>query len=185
MGRVQGTDFDRGRFDQLFDAHYPELQRFARRRVAEAGAVDDVLAETFVTAWRRRADMPEPALPWLYGICARVISTTRRGQNRRGRLRARLASQPIEPARDPAEVHAERSGIAAAFAELSEEQREVLRLIAWDGLTTTEAAMVLGCSPGAFRTRFHRARRELEKQLAAAGNELMKPPTRTATSEAR
>jgi RNA polymerase sigma-70 factor (ECF subfamily) len=177
MSHVTGADFDREAFDRLFDRHYAELARFARRRVADQASVDDVLAETFVTAWRRRREMPDPALPWLYGVCARVIATTRRGGARRGRLWARLASLPHEPARDPADIHAERSAIAAAFARLDEDQREVLRLIAWDGLSTEEAAAVLDCSPGAFRTRFHRARRELEKHLAATGNEGMPAPT--------
>jgi RNA polymerase sigma factor (sigma-70 family) len=185
MARVEGADFDRGNFDRLFDAHYARLHRFASRRLGDEDAVEDVLAETFVTAWRRRADMPDPALPWLYGICVRVIATARRAQARRGRLRGRLASQPVEPARDPADILAQRSKVTAAFALLSDEQREVLRLIAWDGLTTAEAAMVLNCSAGAFRTRFHRARRELEKHLASAGNEGMNTPAEPAASDAR
>jgi RNA polymerase sigma-70 factor, ECF subfamily len=185
MGRVEGTEFNRGSFDALFDAHYGELERFARRRLADQAAVEDVLADTFVAAWRRRADMPDPALPWLYGICGRVIGTARRGQTRRARLRGRLASQPVGRTRDPADIHAERSQITAAFAELSDGQREVLRLIAWDGLSTAQAAAVLDCSPGAFRTRFHRARRELEKHLASAGNEEMTTATQAAAGEAR
>jgi RNA polymerase sigma-70 factor (ECF subfamily) len=185
MGHVAGSEFDHRDFDRLFEAHYAELERFARRRLADRAALEDVLADTFATAWRRRADMPDPALPWLYGVCARVIGTSRRAQARRSRLRWRLGSQPVDRSRDPAEVHAERSEIETAFARLSEGQREVLRLIAWDGLTTAEAAAVLDCSPGAFRTRFHRARRELEKHLASAGNERMNAPNQTAASEAR
>ena len=50
------------------------------------------------------------------------------------------------------------------------DDREVLRLIAWEGLESREAAAVFGCSYGAFRVRLHRARRRLEKQLAAAGH---------------
>lgn len=180
MSCVKGTEFDRASFDRLFDAHYAELDRFARRRVADQGSVDDVLAETFVTAWRRRTDIPKPALPWLYGVCALVIATARRTEARRGRLRGLLASVAVAPGRDPADIYAARSAIIAAFAQLSEDQREVLRLIAWEGLSTTDAATVLGCSPGAFRTRFHRARRELEKHLASGGNKEMQAGSRSA-----
>jgi len=181
MGRVKRAEFDRAAFDRLFDAHYDELVRFVRRRLADQASVDDVLAETFVTAWRRRDDLPDPPLPWLYGVCVRVIATSHRAATRRGRLRGRLTSLRVDPSRDPAEMHAERSAITAAFAQLSGEQREVLRLIAWDGLSTEDAAAVLGCSPGAFRTRFHRARRELEKHLASAGNEEVNAPPQAAT----
>jgi RNA polymerase sigma factor (sigma-70 family) len=181
MGRVKRAEFDHAAFRRLFDAHYAELDRFVRRRVADRSSVDDVVAETFMTAWRRRADIPDPALPWLYGVCIRVIATSRRAATRRDRLRGRLASARTEPTRDPADLHAARSAVSSAFARLSTEEREVLRLIAWDGLSTEEAAAALGCTPGAFRTRFHRARRELEKHLASAGNEQMNAPTEAAT----
>ncbi len=69
---------------------------------------------------------------------------------------------------DPAESLALREAFSAAFAGLEEHEREVLRLVAWDGLDVREAAQVLGCSQGAFRVRLHRARRKLTRRLDAA-----------------
>lgn len=83
----------------------------------------------------------------------------------------RLTSQPEATGRDPADLHAARSEINRAFARLSDGERETLRLIAWDGLSTEDAAKVVGITPGAFRVRLHRARQALEKHLDADGHE--------------
>jgi RNA polymerase sigma-70 factor, ECF subfamily len=162
---------DEPEFDALFGAHYAELRRYVIRRIEERGGGDDVLAETFAIAWRRRDQMPEAALPWLFGICHNVIANRRRSQKRRARLFNRLAATRVDPGRDPAEILAERSEIASAFTQLSDSQREVLRLVAWEGLNAADAAKVLGCSTAAFRVRLHRARSELAKRLGEAGHE--------------
>lgn len=165
------SPFDQAAFNELVDRHHAALYAYARRRLAEQAAVEDVLSETFLVAWRRREEIPDPALPWLYGVCRRTISTYRRSTRRSARLWSRLAAERTAPTRDPADVHAERSAINTAFAQLSESERETLRLIAWEGMSTSDAAASLGVSAGAFRVRFHRARRSLEKHLGAAGHE--------------
>jgi RNA polymerase sigma-70 factor (ECF subfamily) len=169
MGRARAPD-ERD-LDVLFGRHYPELRRYVLRRIEDRGGAEEILAETFAIAWRRRDQMPEPPLPWLFGICHKVIANHRRSAKRRGRLLSRLSSTRIEVGRDPAEILAERSQIARAFSELSDSQREVLRLVAWEGLSAADAATVLSCSPAAFRVRLHRARSELAKHLGAAGHE--------------
>jgi RNA polymerase sigma-70 factor, ECF subfamily len=168
---LKGRSADEREFDAFFDAHYPELRRFVIRRIEDRGGADDVLAEIFAIAWRRRDQLPDPALPWLFGVCHRVIANRRRSAKRRARLFNRLAATPVDLGRDPAEILAERSEIARAFSQLSDSQREVLRLVAWDGLSTGDAAKVLGCSTAAFRVRLHRARSELAKRLGEAGHE--------------
>jgi RNA polymerase sigma-70 factor (ECF subfamily) len=85
------------------------------------------------------------------------------------------------PENDPAEAVARRDAFAAAFASLAEQEREVLRLVAWDGLNVPEAALVLGCSQGAFRVRLHRARRKLAKRLDSTAP--IHPESRVAVSE--
>jgi RNA polymerase sigma-70 factor (ECF subfamily) len=169
------SGLDEESFTALFDAHYVRLRAFALRRIGNGPIVDDALAETFAVAWRRREAMPDAALPWLFGVCTRVISNQRRSARRRLRLWAKLASTPPAAGRDPADLFAERSVIGEAFARLNEEQREVLRLVAWDGLTTADAAAVVGCTPATFRVRLHRARNELAKHLAAAGHDPEEP----------
>jgi RNA polymerase sigma-70 factor (ECF subfamily) len=170
-------------FGDLVDRHHTALYAFTRRRLADQAAIEDVLADTFLVAWRRRDEIPDPPLPWLYGVCLRTISTHRRAARRRTRLWSRLASEPTSSARDPADAHAERSEINRAFARLSDSERETLRLVAWEGLSTAEAASVLGVTPSTFRVRFHRARRSLEKHLEAGGHEQVMAATERAQTE--
>lgn len=97
-------------------------------------------------------------------------SPTNIATHRRHKLDLRLAQETAAaaPGSDPAESLGRRDAFSTAFALLGEPEREVLRLIAWDGLDTRDAARVFGCSPGAFRVRLYRARRKLAKQLEAA-----------------
>lgn len=170
--RTPVPDIYRPRFERCFRDHYAELLAFALRRVSDRAVAEDVVADVFAVAWRRRDCIPDPALPWLYAIARHVIANEYRSARRRRDLDTRLAheARPLAPATDPADALGRRDAFSAAFARLTEPEREVLRLIAWDGLSTRDAARVLGCSPGAFRVRFHRARRKLEKQLEAAGH---------------
>jgi RNA polymerase sigma-70 factor (ECF subfamily) len=154
-------DDGRLRFEACFRDHYADILAFAIRRRPDRQGAEDAASETFAVAWRRRGLIPERPLPWLYGIALRVLANQRRSDRRRARLEGRLAQERAIAADggDPTEAMARRSGFAAAFARLSEDDREVLRLVAWEG-----------CSHGAFRVRLHRARRRLGKQLAAAGH---------------
>jgi RNA polymerase sigma factor (sigma-70 family) len=166
-----GPEIYRDRFERCFRDHYAQLLAFSMRRVSGREVAEDVVADTFAVAWRRRDRVPDPALPWLYAIAANVIANQYRSIRRRHNLEGRLAheSGAVAPA-DPAESLDRRDAFSAAFALLAEPEREVLRLIAWDGLDARDAARVFGCSPGAFRVRLHRARRKLAKQLEAAGH---------------
>lgn len=167
-----GTDPERERFERCFRAHYADVLAFSIRRLADRAAAEDAAAETFAVAWRRRERIPDPALPWLYAVALRVISNQYRSGRRRRDLDRRLTHEASGRPRssDPAESLDRRDAFAGAFAKLSEAEREVLRLVAWDGLSTRDAARVYGCSPGAFRVRLHRTRRKLAKHLAAAGH---------------
>ncbi len=157
-------------FRHVFDEHYVELRRFVARRVEDASAIEDVLAETFTVAWRRRRDVPDSPGPWLAGVCLHVIDNHRRSARRLLRLRGRVFADPPSLGRDPADVSAERNEITQAFARLAPDQREVLRLVAWDGMGSAEAAAALGCTPGAFRVRLSRARAALAKHLELGGH---------------
>src|SRR5215211_4883851 len=110
MGR-DGRVLDAAEFDALFGRHYPELRRYVVRRIEDHDGAEDVLAETFATAWRRRDQLPDPALPWLFGITHRVIANRRRAAKRRLRLLRRLSGTRIDLGRDPADILAERSEI--------------------------------------------------------------------------
>lgn len=158
------------RFDATYEAHLASVLAFALRRVPSRHEAEDVVAETFAVAWRRRDSIPEHPLPWLYGVTRRVISNQERSSRRVARLRGKLGSQPSNLGEDPADTFEQRDTFANAFAQLNEAQQEVLRLVAWEGLDHADGAAVLECSRTAFRVRLHRARRELAKRLEEAGH---------------
>ena len=165
-------DIYRDRFERCFRDHYAQVLAFSMRRVSDREIAEDVVADSFAVAWRRRDRIPDAALPWLYAIASHVIANQYRSTRRRRNLDRRLAQEAgtAVPSSDPAESLGRRDAFSTAFALLAEPEREVLRLIAWDGLGTRDAARVFGCSSGAFRVRLHRARRKLAQQLEAAGH---------------
>lgn len=160
------------RFEAMYVAHYPAVLSYIRRRTAGPDDVADAIAETFTTAWRRLDDVPagDAARLWLYGVARRVLANHRRGESRRTalavRLRAELATF-AEPPRDR-----DHADVRAAFGRLGAADRELLSLVAWEGLSTAEIATVLGCTRGAVRLRLHRARKRLAKELDSAGLDL-------------
>ncbi len=167
---VSGTDVatTNDDFRSLFEVTYRPLVAYARRRVVEQSEADDVVAEVFSTAWRRRDDLRPDTdpLPWLYGIAANVVRNHRRSAARRLRLVDEIGQQPQlhHPAPDPSD----RPGaeLRAALAELSFDDQEVLRLSAWEGLAHADIALALDVSENAVAIRLHRARGRLRTQLA-------------------
>ena len=147
------------RFEQIYEAHRDAVRAYVRRRAPE-DAVEDIVADVFVVALRRIDDVPEPPLPWLYGVARKTLANARR-KSQAAPLTAEVAYEP-EPAGDPQ--------LARAFGELSDADREVLRLVAWDGLSLRDAARVLECSPVACRVRYHRAKSRLATRLASAAS---------------
>ena len=146
--------------DELWREHAAAVRTFAARRVG-AAAADDVLVETFVIAMRRprQADV---TLPWLYGVARKVVANHTRGERRRRRREAAAAaSVKTSPTDDLA------ASVQLAMARMAPLDAEALRLAAWEGLSDEEAATVLGCTPGAFRTRLSRARTRLRKTMEA------------------
>jgi RNA polymerase sigma-70 factor, ECF subfamily len=123
---------------------------FALRRVRREDA-EDILAETFLVAWRRFEHIPSEPMPWLLGIARKVIATRRRGDRRRGNLFLKLHDDP--DSRRSEHPSTERLEVAGAFNSLSERDREALTLIGWDGLTVPQAAKVVDCSTAAFSLR--------------------------------
>ena len=153
------------RFLALFDMAYAPLYRYAQHRGLTGPDAEDLVAQTLETAWRRIGDVPvEEPLPWLYAVARNLWRNQARRERRRRALLARFrASQPAAAGQDPASL--EPGVLRAALASLSDSDQEILRLIAWDGLTPAEAARALGCTSAAARTRLHRARARLAVQL--------------------
>jgi RNA polymerase sigma factor (sigma-70 family) len=154
------------RFDRLYGEHAREILGYALRRCPDPEDAADVVAETFLTAWRRLPDVPHGAEGrlWLFGTARLVVANQRRGERRRGRLTEHLRAELRR--RLPVEAPAGPSGILEALSGLEESDRELLMLVGWEELTPAQAAQVLGITALAARSRLHRARRRLRARLA-------------------
>ena len=174
-------------FSAVFSSHSADVLRFARRRLGGDDAAWDVVSDTFTSAWRNwnRRPADDALLPWLYAIAANAIRDRHRAAGRQRRLVGRLSMlHPDVAVPDLASGVLDRDGLAAAFARLSPADREVLMLVAWEGLTDASAiGLVLGLRPGTVRARVHRARRRLRELLALTDDEAAEEGEMTSASQ--
>jgi RNA polymerase sigma-70 factor, ECF subfamily len=168
---------DTERFEAVFRTHHRAVLRYALRRTDPATA-DEVVSETFLVCWRRLDDVPDDPLPWLLATARRCLANLRRSTRRSTALAARATALDAgTESRDPSDVLGASEIVRIAFGQLSEADREVLRLVAWDGLDLAAGAAVLGCTRAAFAVRLHRARRRLKVRMVAAEDEPPHPQT--------
>jgi RNA polymerase sigma factor (sigma-70 family) len=156
---------DEHRFTGMYDECRQRVWAYVVSRAGRQVA-DEVVSETFAIAWRRLDDVPEPALPWLLGVARNVLRDSVRADARREALAGELRAWAED---DVADQVAERIGVLRALAELSDDDREILILVAWQGLSPRDAARVVGCSATAFRVRLHRARKRLAQAMEPPG----------------
>jgi RNA polymerase sigma factor (sigma-70 family) len=155
------------RFGQLYRDQGRAILAYALRRVGDTEDAAEVVAETFLIAWRRLDEVPidAGARLWLFGVARRVIANQHRAERRRTRLAERLGeSLRSELATRPAPV-GEAAAALRAMGGLGDDDRELLLLVSWEELSPGEAAKVLGISSLAARSRLHRARRRLRTLL--------------------
>jgi RNA polymerase sigma-70 factor (ECF subfamily) len=170
---IEASRAEPDRFARVFDRHAPYIHRYLARRVGRQAA-DDLVAETFLVAFGKRAGydprFPD-ARPWLYGIATNLIAQHRRQETRQLRLRQAAAPDPVQ------HDHAERAALdvtaqslraspAQALARLARPDRDVLLLIAWEQLSYGEVARALNIPVGTVRSRLHRARTKIREALA-------------------
>ncbi|MFJ8109014.1 RNA polymerase sigma factor [Streptomyces sp. NPDC096132] len=158
-------------FTEVYRAHYEDVLRFVRRR-AHPMNVDDIVGETFLTAWRRRRELPEDPRPWLFGTARKVMLNANRGMRRHSALAVRVqqagdafGAHPLTA--DPTARADDRMDLAAAWQSLADADQEVLALHVWEQLSAKDAAKVLGCTRAAYAMRLTRARRRLAGRLSA------------------
>lgn len=188
----------KARFRELYEHHYATLFAYALRRSPDPIDAHDVAADTFLILWRRLDDAPrsdEDVPLWLYGVARRVLANRHRTRHRQERLTHRFAETIAEGAtlEEVASHRRNARRLLEALLELSEQERELLLLSAWEHLSTTELATVLGCSENAAAIRLHRARKRLtevyEKENDSTGHKdderlrLRRPPERRHTDE--
>lgn len=162
-------------FEAAFQEHFAPVYRFICRRVGPDLA-EDLAADTFATAYRRRASY-QPGRgslrAWLYGIAANVLRNHWRAEERLLALDAQLLAEDdtaaamaiVDVVNDRLIASSLAPRIAAALQTLTAEQREVLLLYAWAELSHDEIAAALEIAPGTARSRLSRARASLRQQL--------------------
>lgn len=170
MAEMMGVEATDGRhkdwFTGLYHDNYRMLLAYARRRVDEQTA-DEVVADTFLVAWRRRDEVPEGfERAWLFGVARNTILTAARSARRLTRLRSKMRSNTLPPWADsPPEITDQASALLPALQSLREADREILMLVAWDEMSHTEIGEAMGISPNAVAIRVHRARKRLADRM--------------------
>ncbi len=157
---------DREALAVLYRRHAPWLVLRLARRCADPGTVEEVVQDTFVAVWRDakrfRGTGEVPAWIWGIGI-RRLVSRLRR---RPVPIQWANADDTMVSAEEEVLVGVEHGDLGAALGRLSPELRAVMQATVLDGLTTKEAATLLGIPQGTVKTRAARARRELREALA-------------------
>lgn len=149
----------------MYEQLYERVLAFVLRRVSVDQACE-VVDETFLIAWRRRLDLPDPPLAWLLVTARNTIYDHNRRKQRQDALVLEVARcREIRSAGSPEAEVIERLTVMAALVSLAEHEREALILTVWDGLSYRHAAVIAGCSVTAFTVRVHRARRHLADAL--------------------
>ncbi|MGQ0847875.1 MAG: RNA polymerase sigma factor [Actinomycetota bacterium] len=168
------------RFREVHDRFYRDVFAYCRRRT-DADSVEDAVADTFLTAWRRSDEIPpgDQALPWLYGVAYRVLAHQWRSHLRRRRLTKKVAELAGIAMIMPEEIviagHEQRQ-VLTALGALGHHDQEILRLAVWEELSHAEIATALGVNVGAVRQRFHAARRSWPLNTTASRVEGSAPP---------
>lgn len=150
----------------LYEQHVEQVARYVSRRTSVT-EVQDVVAETFLTAWRRIEELPIDPVPWLFVTARNVIANRHRADQRRRTLGDKLTGEFMasgygESPGDSSDVDQQ---LLTAIARLPEAEREAFMLVAWDGLDARRASRASGCTPATLRMRLHRARRKLKEQI--------------------
>ncbi|GAA3660263.1 RNA polymerase sigma factor [Nonomuraea antimicrobica] len=159
-------------FAEVFRRYAADLTRYVARRLGP-DAADDVVMETFLTAFRQRGryDLSRPnARPWLYGIATNLIGRHVRTEVHQLRVLERTGADPVtapftDHSDDRVSAESTRRRLAGALATLPKGHRDALLLVAWAGLTYPEIAEALDVRLGTVRSRINRARERLRKEL--------------------
>ncbi len=156
------------RFRRLVHDHSSAIGNYIRRRLypLTLGDLDDLVEETLLVVWRRLDDVPIDAeLPWMIGVARNILRNARRSQYRRNNFEATLPA----PAEDPSaeELVIADSSVREALVALTDDDREVLMLNAWDGLDTHALGVALSITTNAAAVRLSRAQARFRERFAA------------------
>jgi RNA polymerase sigma-70 factor (ECF subfamily) len=153
-------------FETFFRANYDRLERYVSRRVPYS-RVDDIVAATFVVAWKKFFKVESPSMPWLFRIASFEIMSSDRLARRSD---ATVSPESLEAKWIDTHEVFDGTLVLAAMAQLSETDREILRLVHWDDFTRHETAIMLNLSVTTSNMRYHRALSRLERMLSPKDN---------------
>lgn len=168
---MASDDANQTKLRRVFEAHYEAVSRYCHRRLPAADA-NDASARVFAVAWRKIDVMPsdDGALPWLYAVARYEVGAVRRSGRRRRNLREKIESLAVwhEPGPEVVVVgDTEHAALVAALESLRPADQEILRLRAYEELTISEIAVVLGCGVDAAKKRSARAMNRLRRSFGA------------------
>lgn len=177
MGAVSRSDADllaaiasgdRAALRELHDRHAPWVRSRLRRRCGDLDLVDDAVQDTFVSVWRsaRTWDGRGEVAAWIWGIAIRRLIGVLRTRGRWAPVATPGPEASVVAAEEQVLLGVEHGDLAGALGRLSPELRAVIQATVLDGLTTREAAHLLGIPAGTVKTRAMRARIELRGALA-------------------
>ncbi|MCC2593143.1 sigma-70 family RNA polymerase sigma factor [Tessaracoccus sp. OS52] len=151
---------DRAHFTGIYEANADRVLAYCLRHLP-ASAAEDAMADTFLVAWRRLEELPDAPLPWLITTARNIIRNRFRAEARGFTLAAKIGRLE-KLADESAEVVAERrADLFSALSALTDDERELVLLTAWDGLSGQDAAAAVGLTHSAYRSRLHRARAKM------------------------
>ena len=168
------------RFEALYRAHSLDVLGYCARRTSREEA-KDAASEVFVVALRKIDDVPDGdrALPWLYTVAKNVIYNHDRSSRRRLRLAAKVADDTDQTVPGPETQvvrHSEHERLIAALEKLSDKDREILRLVEWEGLSREQVAEMFFVSRAAIDQRISRSYKRLSRMLGVPQREASATP---------
>lgn len=174
---IERSILDPRAFVPVFERHFGLLHSYLRVRAGDFDA-DDLAAQTFEIAFRRRGDYDPQrvdARPWLFGIAINLLHEKRRGDRRRQSALQRIVPRAAIDDLDleHAEARIGPGAVRAALADVPDEDRDLLLLFACVELTYEECAIALGVPVGTVRSRLHRLRARLRARLEPDLNGIM------------
>lgn len=167
-------------FRELYDATSRRVYAYLRRH-SDPDVAESVLAEVYVKAWRHLATLTEEPMGWLIVTAKRTLVDHHRARQRRDRLADDLFT--VSRSHGPESLESQvvdRQVILDALRHLSDEDREALLLVGWDGLSHSDAASVAGCTVAAFTKRLSRARQRLTESIEPSESSRPQPVRREA-----
>lgn len=158
----EDADDEVARFDELFRTYYRVIRRAARTRISDRAEADDLAAEVFYAAWRRRRDADRVfTLAWLYTTLRHRVGVEYR-RRRRAENRLRAVEDWL---RTDAAAASDNELVRETMWLLPERERTLLSMWFWEGMSGAEMAEVLGCTVEAVHVRIHRSKRRLAEKL--------------------